>query len=131
MARKVEINDIVYVICNDYGLLGKVIDFFNDDVAKINGVGYTDKDGNQTESFLGTFGVSTEDVFSSAADAYDAIRKKHDELVQKYCDEIKTVEDLVNFPLEHCLIGEEYTEYEAVDAYKIMVQKLLNISVND
>lgn len=35
-----------------------------------------------------------------------------------YKESIKTVEDLINFPLSHCFCGEEYTEYEVIAAYK-------------
>ena len=50
--------------------------------------------------------------------------KKSDELINKYKAEIKDMNDLLHFPLEHCFNGEEYTEYEAMEAYKIRANEL-------
>ena len=47
----------------------------------------------------------------------------------KYCSKINTIEDLVKFPINHCLNGEEYTNNEAYQAYKIKVKELVGIDL--
>ena len=53
-----------------------------------------------------------------------AIKEKYKNDIQKYKNDIKNVEDLINFPLNHCFCGEEYTDYEAVQAYKERAKEL-------
>lgn len=53
-----------------------------------------------------------------------AIKEKWKNDVQKYKNKIKNIEDLINFPLSHCFCGEEYTEYEAIQAYKERAKEL-------
>ena len=47
--------------------------------------------------------------------------------INKYKSEIKNLEDLLRFPLKHCFCGEEYTDYEALSAYKARVTELTEI----
>ena len=42
---------------------------------------------------------------------------------------MKDLKDLLKFPLNHCLNGEEYTDYEAKAAYKQRVNELVGIDL--
>lgn len=72
----------------------------------------------------GTFGATEDCVFATLEEAHFANIKKSDELISKYKAGIKDMNDLLRFPLEHCFNGEEYTEYEAMEAYKIRANEL-------
>lgn len=88
-----------------------------------------DENGNKVEDAYGTGGARFEKLYASAKDAYDAKKKLREEAVNKYCDEIGTIADLVSFPLNHCLCGEEYTDYPAIEAYKIRAKELTGIDL--
>ena len=60
----------------------------------------------------------------SAKEAQVAIQQKQNDQVAKYKNQIKTVDDLINFPLTHCFMGEEYTDDEVVRAYKERANEL-------
>ena len=71
-----------------------------------------------------------EDQLYTSADAvYEQQLKNQQDKINKYCNQIKTVEDLVEFPIDHCLIGEEYTDYEARQAYVNRTYELLGIKL--
>lgn len=70
-----------------------------------------------------------EKCFKTIEELYVYIKEQHDIEVQKYCDEIKTVEDLLKFPLKYSFNAEEYTNYDAMEAYKIKAKELLNINI--
>ena len=46
----------------------------------------------------------------------------------KYKREIKNLNDLLQFPLHHCFCGDEYTDWEAVEAYKTRVKELTGLN---
>ena len=90
-----------------------------------------DADGNEVTYGIhgGTSAAKFDDIWFSAKEAYTEIAARRAKIVKTYCDEIVTVKDLLEFPLNHCLDGEEYTDYEAIEAYKIKVKELLDIEV--
>lgn len=56
-----------------------------------------------------------------------------DALVQKYCDEIKTAEDLIRFMYDHNISTGacEYTSYQARKAAKLMAKQIMGINLED
>lgn len=91
-----------------------------------------DRNGNKIADGAGGSSIVTTDyryLWANPEEAYNAIEKEFNDLVEKYKIEIKTIEDLIAFPLEHCFDGEEYTEDEAIKAYKIRAKELLNIDL--
>lgn len=91
-----------------------------------------DRNGNKiADGIKGSSEVSIDYgyLWANPEEAYNAIEKEINDLVENYKNEIKTIEDLVAFPLEHCFDGEEYTDYEAIKAYKIRAKELLNIDL--
>lgn len=99
--------------------------------AEVRSIGTVDIEG---DIICNTYGTSTrriKDLYPSSTAAYDAYFKKSIENTRKYKDEIKTINDLVAFPLDHCLNGGEYTDYDAKAAYKQKVKELLGIEFDD
>lgn len=47
--------------------------------------------------------------------------------ISEYKEEIKSLHDLLQFPLKHCLCGDGYTDFDAIDAYKTKVKELIGI----
>ena len=72
-----------------------------------------------------------EQLYSSAEAAYEEQLKAQQNKIKEYCDQIKSIEDLVKFSIDHCLNGEEYTDYEARRAYINRVSDLLGIKLED
>lgn len=62
--------------------------------------------------------LSIYEIYKSMDELKIGIKKKENEIIQKYKSEIKNINDLINFPFHHCFCGEEYTDYEAIQAYK-------------
>lgn len=72
----------------------------------------------------GTFGVTADNVFSSKLKALAAAEIERQTKISEYKLEIKNLNDLLQFPLHHCLCGDEYTDWNAVEAYKARVKEL-------
>lgn len=103
----------------------KVIDYMENesDVGKnYYKVHYVDK--------YGTFEVVEHRVFATKEDALKAYYRLSAKRVEQYKKEIKTLKDLLEFPLTHCLAcGNEYTDYDAQRAYRIRVAELTGITL--
>lgn len=79
----------------------------------------------QSRVIGGIFGVTEDCVFATLEEARKASIEASDKLVQKYKNKIKTLKDLIEFPLQYCIsCGEEYTNWEAQKAYKIRASEL-------
>lgn len=77
---------------------------------------------------LGSFAATEECIFKTKEDALKAYKESSNKLIEKYKNEIKTLEDLIKFPLSHCIAcGEEYTEEEAREAYEIRAKEIIGI----
>lgn len=125
-------NDIVYFLQHwTYGnvIQGKVTRILKDDIVKIHCLHSVDRNGEITSDEYGEQMVNISKVFPSPVDAYALSDKIKDNCIKGYCQNIKTIEDLIHFPLKHCLNGEEYTDNNAVEAYKIRAKELLDIKL--
>ena len=100
-----------------------------EDVAKLKNICTVDYDGEKMYSFPGSCNRRIAELYTSAESAYNAYCIEQDKKIKKYCNEINTIEDLVKFPVNHCLNGEEYTNNEAYQAYKIKVKELVGIDL--
>lgn len=100
-----------------------------EDVAKLENICMVDYDGEKTYSFPGSCDRRIVELYTSAKSAYDNYYKEQNKKIKKYCSEINTIEDLVKFPINHCLNGEEYTDNEAYQAYKIKVKEFVGIDL--
>ena len=100
-----------------------------EDVAKLKTICTVDYDGEEIYSFPGSCDRRITELYTSSESAYDAYCIEQNKRIKKYCSEINTIEDLVKFPINHCLNGEEYTNNEAYQAYKIKVKELVGIDL--
>lgn len=67
-------------------------------------------------------------VFAYLDDALDYKENQRQYIISQYQHEIKTVEDLLKFPLNYQLNGDNYNEC-ALEAYKQMAKKICNIEL--
>ena len=74
----------------------------------------------------GTFGATEDCIFATKEEACKAYLNASTQLINKYKSEIRNLEDLLRFPLKHCFCG-EYTDYEALSAYKARATELTEI----
>lgn len=83
------------------------------------------------ESAPGTTFQPLNNLFATKDDAIAAIEKENQKIVDCYKSEITDLASLVAFPLTHPFGTEEYTNYEAIRAYKERAKELgLNIVDN-
>lgn len=72
---------------------------------------------------LGTFYIDSKDIFITKEDAIEAYKQEYEQQVEEYLDEINSLLDLLYFPLEHCINGDENTDYAAKAAYCIKIKE--------
>lgn len=88
-----------------------------------------DRTGRKVEkSYGGKADAYGKLLYKSAEEAYNSCQQKHIDIQKEYLGQIKTVEDLIRFPLDHCFCGEEYTDWDAVSAYEQRAKELLGIA---
>lgn len=75
----------------------------------------------------GTFGATEDCIFDTKENAISAYKTAFKTKVKSYCKQIKTLEDLVKFPVSHCLDGAEYTDYPALEAYEIRAKEITGV----
>lgn len=80
---------------------------------------------------VGTFGARDDNTFDSKEDAIAAFKNESMRHIAKYKTEIKDLKDLLEFPLNHCFNGEEYADYDAMEAYKIRAKELTGLTLED
>lgn len=114
-----KVGDIVYSVesWTERVVKARVTEIMNDCV-RFQALCFVDRNGNFSDTFLGSAGAAWDNLYATALDAYTDRDTKNAAQVQAYCDEIETIADLVRFPLDHCLTGDEYTDYNALKAYK-------------
>lgn len=131
MVAIMEAGDIVYYYeyWSDSIIKAKVVEMgeYNVKVSSIGVVTYDD------QLFVKFSEVSTRRIdrlFSSPKEAYDIYYREQNRRVESYCKQICTVEDLINFPLNHCISNDkEYVNKEARHAYINMAKELLGIEI--
>lgn len=74
----------------------------------------------------GEFSATEDCIFATEEDAISEYHKAFEDAVKSYCEQIKTLEDLVKFPIDNCINGDEYTNYPALEAYKIRSKEIIN-----
>ena len=86
---------------------------------------YPGKKYSKLKCRIGTCGALLENIYPSMKACQEAVRKTFIEEVEKYKAEIKTVRDLIIFPLEHTVSdAEEYSNDAARRAYKERAEEL-------
>lgn len=75
-------------------------------------------------SSVGTTTQPLNNLFATKYEAIEAIKKANQKRVDDYKAEITDIASLVAFPLSHTFYAEEYTDYEAIRAYKERAREL-------
>lgn len=78
----------------------------------------------------GSFGATEDCIFDTRENAIAAHKTAFKLKVKAYCKQIKTLDDLVRFPIHNCINGDEYTDYPALEAYKIRAKELANVDIS-
>lgn len=102
-----------------WGKVTKITKFDNnEDGIEVTGEVY------EKESAAGTTTQPLNNLFATKHEAIEAIKKANQEWVDEYKKEITDIASLVAFPLSHTFYAEEYTDYEAIRAYKERAKEL-------
>ena len=89
------------------------------------------RNGAEVFSFHGTSGARIEKVFATIGEAVAHADQESAKNIENYLHEMQTVKDLLRFPLDHCLGGEEYIDQDAVEAYKLRILSLFGFPISD
>ena len=81
-------------------------------------------DVHEKGSFVGTTTLPLNNLFATKYEAIIAVKEEKQKWVDNYKAEITDVASLVAFPLSHPFGAEEYTNYEAIRAYKERAKEL-------
>lgn len=87
-------------------------------IIKIKGKSYLE------DSFIGITHQSPDNLFVTKEEAIAAAKQESQDWVDDYKKEITDIASLVAFPLSHTFYAEEYTDYEAIRAYKERAKEL-------
>lgn len=84
----------------------------------------TDMYGTRSETAdFGCVGCYLENAFSTAKEAFEVKEKLVESYREKLRSEITDVESLFRFPLNHCVIGNEHTDWYARAVYEEYIEK--------
>lgn len=87
-------------------------------IIKVKGKSYLE------DSFIGITHQSPDNLFVTKEEAIAAAKQESQDWVDDYKNEITDIASLVAFPLSHTFYAEEYTDYEAIRAYKERAKEL-------
>lgn len=73
-------------------------------------------DCDEDTDMIGSFGALLDNIYLTKEEAIQAMLENSRKNILKYKEEMKTIDDIINFCLENCIIGEEYTDYDARNA---------------
>ena len=85
---------------------------------------------NGTRDTIGSMGARIKDCYPTKEALLDGVKAESDSKIEKYCESIQTVEDLVRFCYDHNMHAEEYTDWEAQKAAQIRAKELLGIDID-
>lgn len=102
-----------------WGRVTKITKFDNNEEGiEVRGEAY------EEGSTPGTTTQPLDNLYATKHEAIEAIRKSRQAWVDTYKKEITDIASLVAFPLSHTFYAEEYTDYEAIRAYKERAKEL-------
>lgn len=108
----------------------KVTKIYEENEKKTVGLeGLYNVDEDEDTDMIGSFGALVEDIYSTKEEALNAKKEKSRKNILKYKNKLKTIDDIINFCLDTCICGDEYTNYDARIAV-IERSKELGIKIN-
>lgn len=112
-------------------IFSAVVTEITDNGVRLDGKYFVKRDGSNVGSdrFYGSTGGRFEEIHKTAEEAYAAQEMKSEKQVHKYCSDMTTPEEVLKFPLQHAFSGEEYTDYDAVKAYRIRCEEIFGVHI--
>lgn len=92
-------------------------------ISKVAWEANIDSEGKEVRRIGGTSGVRLDQAFLTAKEANDAQEAEVEKHKEELRSEITDVESLLKFPLDHCLNGDEYTDWQARAIYEEYIEK--------
>ena len=92
-------------------------------ISKVAWEANVDSEGKEVRRIGGTSGVRLDQAFLTAKEANDAQKAEVEKHKEELRSEITDVESLLRFPLDHCLNGDEYTDWQARAVYEEYIEK--------
>ena len=92
-------------------------------ISKVNWEANINSEGKEVRTIGGTSGVRLDKAFLTAKEANDAQEAEVEKHKEELRSEITDMESLLKFPLNHCLIGDEYTDWQAKAVYEEYIEK--------
>ena len=83
-------------------------------------------EGKEVREIGGTSGVRLDKAFLTAKEANDAQKAEVEKHKEELKSEITDLFSLLEFPLKHCLNGDEYTDWQAKAVYEEIVKGIKN-----
>lgn len=102
-----------------------------DKYVEVHHRGTVDYNGNEICPASGKSFVRREDLFFTLEEAVAFAKKKDEDTFRRYTEEIKTLKDLVEFPIRYSFNDEDGCQDGLiVDAYKKRAEELLGIQLD-
>ena len=131
--------DTVYAINVDWrncpnGIVQTVIGVQTEAAAKAgyvvcNDKNYMTRPGGFAGRAYGTVGRPEENIFATPNEAWEALMGRIEEynkdLKEKYREEIQSLEELIRFPLSHCICGDEDLDSAAREVYEERAKEIM------
>lgn len=92
-------------------------------ISKVDWKANINDEGKEVRDIGGTSGVRLDKAFLTAKEAVDAQKAEVEKHKEELRSEITDIESLLKFPLNHCLIGDEYTDWQAKAVYEEYIEK--------
>ena len=95
-------------------------------ISKVDWESTIDSEGKEVRGIGGTSGVRLDRAFLTAKEANDVQNAEVEKHKEELKSEITDLFSLLEFPLNHCLIGDEYTDWQARAVYEEIVKGIKN-----
>ena len=95
-------------------------------ISKVDWGANIDSEGKEVRRIGGTSGVRLDKAFLTAKEANDAQKAEAEKHKDELKNEITDLFSLLEFPLNHCLNGDEYTDWQARAVYEEIIEGIKN-----
>lgn len=95
-------------------------------ISKVDWEETINSEGKEVRGIGGTSGVRLDKAFLTAKEANDAQKAEVEKHKEELKNEITDLFSLLEFPLKHCLNGDEYTDWQARAIYEEIVEGIKN-----
>lgn len=95
-------------------------------ISKVDWEATINSEGKEVRKIGGTSGVQLDKAFLTAKEANDSQKAEVEKHKEELRSEITDLFSLLEFPLKHCLNGDEYTDWQAKAVYEEIVEGIKN-----